>query len=756
MVQLPPAKPGHNPFATTLEADTVLSTSSSLLQYLRDQSMVLIEDWESLAPQDRHELEGCSGPTSLLERLVENGLLTKYQATRIGLGKSFGLVLGNYRIMERIGAGGMGVVYKAEHLRMRQHVAIKVLTLTRDEDPQLVLRFYREMRAVAQLHHQNLVGALDAGEAASPDPDGPVLHYFVMEYVQGQDLEGYVIERGPLPIGLACDLAYQVASALAEAHRHQLVHRDIKPSNILVTPEGQAKLLDFGLARHFRQRMTEPGTVLGTIDYMAPEQARDASQVDIRADLYGLGGTLYWCLTGQLPFPSQGTIEADLIRRLSQEPPSARQFRPSIPADVDAVVQRLMALTPDDRYATPQNLMRALLPYLSVSQASPSTAGAAPRPDSFLRHGPVATSVRRVLIVDDEADIRTIVSHALADEGVVLEQASGGTDALAKLNDQAYDLVLLDVDMPGMSGIELLQLLRASPPSPHLKVILCSGRASTDQMSQLLEAGADDFLSKPFTMVQLTARVHAALRLKEAQDRSDLMNRHLLAVTAEQERSLAARDSDLLHARNALVMAMARLVEHRNVDSGNHMVRMQRYCRCLAEEAAQQKSFAARVDENFIQLLEGCAPLHDIGKVGLPDHILCKPGKFDPEERFIMQSHTVLGAETLLEVARRSGFAGAFLHTAADICRHHHERWDGAGYPDRLSGEAIPLTARIVTIADVYDALRSRRSFRPALGHAAALQMMTANSAGHFDPALAQLFEGCAAQFERIRRELGD
>src|SRR5262249_45397604 len=153
----------------------------------------------------------------------------------------------------------------------------------RHQDPDLMRRFTAEMRTVAQLRHPNIVAALDAGQCASRDPHAPVLRYLVMEYVPGHDLEGYVAACGPLSVPLACDLMYQVAGALAEAHKHNLVHRDIKPSNVRVTPEGQAKLLDFGLARHLPNRMTEPGTVLGTIEYMAPEQARDAASVDIRA-----------------------------------------------------------------------------------------------------------------------------------------------------------------------------------------------------------------------------------------------------------------------------------------------------------------------------------------------------------------------------------------------------------------------------------------------------------------------------------------
>jgi len=274
-------------------------------------------------------------------------------------------------------------------------------------------------------------------------------------------------------------------------------------------------------------------------------------------------------------------------------------------------------------------------------------------------------------------------------------------------------------------------------------------------MAQMMLAGADDYLTKPFSMTQLVARVKAALRLKEAQDRSDLLNRHLLSVNAVLERNLTSRDCDLVQARNALVLALAKLVEHRDTETGIHLMRLQRYSRCLAEEAASTAAFADQMDANFIDMLECCAPLHDIGKVALPDHILMKPGKLTPEERILMQAHTIIGADTLTEVAKHHGFALAFLQMAADIARHHHERFDGTGYPDRLAGTAIPLSARLVSIGDVYDALRSRRCYKPALSHASTLQVM-GDSAGQFDPALLPIFQRCAARFERIFHEFAD
>jgi response regulator RpfG family c-di-GMP phosphodiesterase len=713
-----------------------------------DSSLIAAENWEQLPAQTRAELQICPRFDLLVADLVAHKLLTEYQAVRIKAGKTFGLILGNFRVLQRLGAGGMGVVYKAEHISMRRLAAIKVPFSLGAEETQLLGRFRAEIRAVARLQHPNIVSAFDAGTVVSPDPDGPTLHYFVMEYVHGRNLDEWVHTDGPLSVAQACDLAYQVAAALAEAHKHHLVHRDIKPANILVTPERQAKLLDFGLARYGSSRMTEPGTVLGTVDFMAPEQASDASTVDIRADIYGLGGTLFWALTGQLPFGTRSTLNEALIARLTQPAPSLRSARSDLPQQLDEVVAKMMALEVEARYPTPQAVMRALLPFLG----SDSQILAPQQRLAGLSGGAAAAPGNQVLVVDDEAGMRTLVTMVLQAEGLHCGEAANGLEALEILGTKRFDLVLLDVDMPGLSGLEVLKRLRENMPIPHLKIMMMSGRINADEMSETLQAGADDYLTKPFSIVQLRARVRAALRLKEAQDRSDVLNQQLLALAADQEKGLQARDSDLFQARNALVLALAKLVEHRDSEQSAHLQRLQHYCRCLAEEAATQPPFTAQIDDGFIQLLEACVPLHDIGKVALPEYILLKPGQLTSEERLIMQTHTTVGADTLATVARQHGFAQAFFQMAIAIVRHHHERWDGAGYPDRLSGEAIPLSARIVALADSYDALRSRRTHRPAFSHETAVQLIS-QSAGQFDPHLTQCFQRCTERLERIFRK---
>lgn len=728
----------------------------ALLKQIFALSLILPEDWANLPAARRAAAEGCVDTCALLEFLVAEGLLTRYQASRLSSGKTFGLVLGNYRVLDRLGAGAMGVVYKAEHLRMRRVVAIKVLALPRDEDCHLLARFYSEMRAVAKLRHPHIVGAIDAGETQG-NADDPVLHYFVMDYVQGQDLEAHVKQFGPLPPARACQIIYQAAAALDEAHKHNLVHRDIKPSNILLTADDQAQLLDFGLAMYFRNRMTEPGTLLGTIDYMAPEQARDASSVDVRADIYSLGATFFWCLTGQTPFPAKGSMAQDLIARLTQTPPSVRSLRPDVAPELDDMVMQMMALDPEGRYATPQAVMRALLRFIRQdSLVSYSRSNPPARPAERSSTGGAASQRPWVLVVDDEEHIRLICRSFLHGDTMECDVAAGGTAALAMLAKQPYDLMLLDVNMPGMSGLELVRRVRENAPSANLKIIMFSGHMEGDDMAPLLQAGVDDFLTKPFTGVQLVARIKACLGHKQAEDRSDQLNTLLLTANAELEKNLGARDGDLVHTRNVLVLAMARIVEQRNMETGAHLIRLQQYCRCLAEEAAQLPLFAATITADFIHMLECCVPLHDIGMVTLPDHILLKPGKLTAEERVLMQQHTTVGAATLQAVTRQQGSLAAFMHMAGDIARHHHEHHDGTGYPDRLRGTDIPLGARLACIADVYDALRCRRVYRPAMSHASALQIMTVISEGHFDPALVPVLERCGPRLEALFRELGD
>jgi putative two-component system response regulator len=736
-----------------------------LIQRLLQHSILLAEDWDALPPRVQRRVVESVDESKALDLLVKDGLLTKYQAGRIEAGNTFGLVLGSYRVLERLSAGGMAVVFKAEHTDLRHHVAVKVLPPATSEDSAHASRFFSEMRIVARLRHPNIVAATDAGRSTSDDGN-TVLRYLVMEYVPGQDLDDVVRKRGPMSVSRASAIAYQMARALSETHKYGLVHRDIKPSNIMLAGEDQAKLLDFGLTRHFGHRMTVPGTVLGTIDYMAPEQARDATTVDIRADIFGLGGTMYWCLTGRVPFPFDGNPIEALTRRLNTPPPSVRAANPDLPAELDVVLAKMMAMRPEDRYADPGAVMQALLPFVRGGTGEYSNLGLMSSADIGPNVGPRASACRlpeadpqigefRVLVVDDESSVRELCRQLLQAEGATVELAANGAQGLAAALKGGYSLVLLDVAMPDMSGIEVLSQLRAMGPDSNLKVLMFARHTiNAEEMCEMLGRGADDYLTKPFGATQLVARVQNLLRLKAAQDRTANLNGPLEPANTELEHDLANHAGDAEAVRNALVLAMARMIEQREGRGTGHPLRMQRYCRILAEAAAATPAFSDKIDCTFVDLLECCAPLHDIGRVGLPDHVLMKVGPLDPEERLTMETHTTSGSDALRNVTHAIGAGQAFLHMAADVARHHHERYDGTGYPDRIAGDAIPLAARFVAISDVYDALRCRRLYKPALPHSAAVKIVMQNSPGQFDPAVLEVFQHTAAKFEAIFKEV--
>jgi serine/threonine protein kinase len=254
-----------------------------------------------------------------------------------------------------LGEGGMGRVFKARHLRMGRLAALKVIRKEKLASRNALRRFQREVRLAARLDHPNVVHAYDAGQVGST-------HYFVMEYVEGTDLYRLVQKRGPLPVALACDYIRQAALGLQHAHECGVVHRDVKPHNLMVTPTDRVKVLDVGLALSAEtaaEGLTRPGVALGTVDFLAPEQVTDPSSADARADLYGLGCTLYFLLTGRVPFPARAKVQK-LLAHLGQEATPVNKIRPGVGPGVSAVVERLLAKRPDDRYPSAAALAEEL------------------------------------------------------------------------------------------------------------------------------------------------------------------------------------------------------------------------------------------------------------------------------------------------------------------------------------------------------------------------------------------------------------
>ena len=300
-------------------------------------------------------------PAKLAGLLVRDGVLTHFQAEQFLQGKWRRFTIGKYKVLERLGAGGMGSVYLCEHKLMRRRVAVKVLPTAKAEDTSSLERFYREARAVAALDHPNIVRAYDI------DQDDK-LHFLVMEHVDGSSLQDIIKKTGPMDVFRACHYIRQAALGLQHAHETAgIVHRDIKPGNILVDRNGIVKILDMGLARFFHDEddiLTKKfeENVLGTADYLAPEQALDSHSVDIRADIYSLGATFYFCLTGRTPF-AEGTVAQKLIWHQTRQPKPLRQLRPEVPEDVSAVIEKMMAKDANQRYQTPAAVADALAPW---------------------------------------------------------------------------------------------------------------------------------------------------------------------------------------------------------------------------------------------------------------------------------------------------------------------------------------------------------------------------------------------------------
>ncbi len=271
-----------------------------------------------------------------------------------------------YRIVRQLGAGGMGVVYEAEHRLMQRPVALKVINRRLVNNRVAVERFHLEVRAAAKLAHRNIVTAYDAEQAGD-------LHFLVMEFVEGISLADLVRQRGPLSVLHACNFALQAAQGLQHAAQHNMVHRDIKPQNLMRTPKGTIKILDFGLARLANEievaRLTRAGVALGTADYIAPEQVEDSRHVDIRADLYSLGCTLYFLLAGRVPYPN-GTLVDKVLAHMNEPPPPLLESRPDLPAEVIHIVDRMMAKDRTNRYQTPAEVIDALRPFGKANLAS--------------------------------------------------------------------------------------------------------------------------------------------------------------------------------------------------------------------------------------------------------------------------------------------------------------------------------------------------------------------------------------------------
>jgi putative two-component system response regulator len=326
--------------------------------------------------------------------------------------------------------------------------------------------------------------------------------------------------------------------------------------------------------------------------------------------------------------------------------------------------------------------------------------------------------VKALLVDDEKIGLKTLEVYT-KNLGYDVLLAEDGHQAYGRWEKERPRLVITDWNMPGMDGVELCKRIREKEGDEYTYIVMVTARNETSDIVHGLEAGADDFLSKPVRKEELSVRLRAG------------------------ERVLTLQSKDIV------IFSLAKLAESRDTDTGNHLERIRYYSKTLANQLMTTKTFPKKINALFIDNLFLTSPLHDIGKVGIPDYILLKPGRLDDQEFSVMKTHTTLGYETLND-AFHKGQRANYLKMAAQIARHHHEKYDGSGYPDGLAGEEIPLCARIVALADVYDALVSHRAYKDAFSHERARAIIVEGTGKHFDPRIVQAFFDCELQFVGI------
>jgi putative two-component system response regulator len=331
--------------------------------------------------------------------------------------------------------------------------------------------------------------------------------------------------------------------------------------------------------------------------------------------------------------------------------------------------------------------------------------------------------VVRVLIVDDDPVYLDLLSGVLQELGYDFETANNGRQAYELICQSDLRIVLSDWQMPEMTGVELCRRIRARQLSAYVYFILLTSLDRKQNVVTGLQAGADDFISKPFNPHELHVRLRAAERIVS------------------------------LESRDLIIFSLAKLAESRDPETGRHLERIREYCRLLAEQLEKSARYRGQIDSDYVRTIFLTSPLHDIGKVGIPDNVLLKPGRLTPEEFEVMRQHAVIGSQTL-EAASRAHPTAEFLRFARDIAWTHHEKYNGSGYPRGLKGEAIPLCGRIVAVADVYDALTTKRVYKPAFTHEKARAIILEGRGIDFDPHVVDAFLECEQEFLAIKQQL--
>jgi serine/threonine protein kinase len=497
------------------------------LDSLKDSGLLSADEFDRTA---QAALAPNANPLSLVQSLVTAGVLTRYQAESVCQGKHAELRIGNYDVLDRLGVGGMGTVFKARHRRMKRIVALKVLSRSLANDESFVQRFQREVETIARFAHPNIVMAYDADEAE-------VGHFLVMEFVDGQDLSSILQKEGAMSLSAAVNCTLQAARGLEYAHGQGIIHRDIKPANLLRDAAGTVKVTDLGLAR--LAGVPEPaalggitlaGSILGTVDYMPPEQAMGATDIDHRADIYSLGATLYFLLLAKPPYQGE-SLMATMFQHKMAPIPSLVEARPEVPIALDAAFRHMLAKERGDRFQTMAEVVRTLeaveagLP-AAIAGAPPGSVRPVPSastgttsPPSDTSHLAAAGATEQTIKIDRDAarlaslkllliePSRTqsgIIRKYLQVKGVQnVSTAASGHEALQSVQAERPDLIVCALHLPDMTGAQLAQQVRSASQAAAPGFVLISSESESSDVGSLSDCGKAVVLKKPFTPDQL-------------------------------------------------------------------------------------------------------------------------------------------------------------------------------------------------------------------------------------------------------------
>jgi len=359
---------------------------------------------------------------------------------------------------------------------------------------------------------------------------------------------------------------------------------------------------------------------------------------------------------------------------------------------------------------------------------------------------PPSNAQRDIMVVDDQPFNLQLMEEVLSSQGYGVRSFPLGRLALAAAAQKPPDLILLDVSMPEMDGYEVCRRLRSDAALSNIPVIFLSALGATEDKVAAFKSGGFDYVTKPFEAAEVRARIETQFKIRDLQAAVERHNEELEQVVKQQVLEIAA-------AQMATILALAKLAESRDEATGKHLDRVQVLCKLLAVEVKKCPKYSSRITDDYVKDIFHASPLHDVGKVAIPDAILLKPGPLTAEEFAVMKTHTTVGAETLEFVLEKHP-ANEFVRMGIEIARSHHERWNGTGYPDRLAGDEIPFSARIMAVADVYDALRSQRCYKEAKSHEESRDIVVQGSGVYFDPDVVSAFCNIQDSFHQVSEAL--